>query len=487
MTIKKRIACSNIFMIVVPTILIIIFAGILFLPFNNTNHSLEQLLDKEVEKEDLAQRIISNYANQMEYAQDNKSYNNLQSELQEKLYARGYDIAIAFENKVTFSNLTNEDNTAFSSLIHESFMPESFTLESNSICVIRKIFLVNGEKVSITAINPNYVRNNIDLRSSLFAIHSYFAILLILSLIIIVITNGIISSRVAKILITPLELLSYGARQIKEGNLDFEVKYKENDEFGQVCSDFNEMRIRLCESVQTQLQYEEDRKELIAGISHDLRTPLTAIKGYVKGLKDGIANTPEKKAHYHDIIYNKACDMDKLVDNLFIISKLDMGHFPFYFENVDGNDYLQNFVKSVAEDFDRKDLSVTYRNNCTEYVNIRIDSDQMNRVFINILENSAKYKSAGVGEAEISLSCQNDDVIITVKDNGMGVAKEKLPHIFKSFYRGDLSRTNSSESSGLGLSIAERIVKAHGGRIIAENRNGLAIIIKLPAIRGINR
>ena len=147
---------------------------------------------------------------------------------------------------------------------------------------------------------------------------SYILIVIIISLIVVTLTNGILSTKLYKKLIVPLELLSYGAEQIKNGNLDFEMNYDSDDEFKQVCGDFDEMRLRLKTSVDSQIKYEEDRKQLVVGISHDLRTPLTAIKGYVEGLIDGIAKTPEKQKKYLNTIYTKACDMDILVDRLFL-------------------------------------------------------------------------------------------------------------------------------------------------------------------------
>jgi signal transduction histidine kinase len=229
-----------------------------------------------------------------------------------------------------------------------------------------------------------------------------------------------------------------------------------------------------------QLKYEEDRKELVAGISHDLRTPLTTIKGYVKGLKDGVANTPEKRERYHDIIYNKACDMDMLVDKLFLFSKLDTGKFPFHFEKVYCNEFLTRFFNSATDEFKRKGLNLFYQNSCNDNILINIDSEEINRVLINILENSAKYKLKDCGNVNITVNRQEDNIVLSIKDDGPGVLEENLSRLFVSFYRGDAARTNPSEGSGLGLSISEHIIKAHGGTITAQNMDGLAITITLP-------
>jgi signal transduction histidine kinase len=283
-------------------------------------------------------------------------------------------------------------------------------------------------------------------------------------------------------LIVPLELLSYGAEQIKDGNLDFEMNYESDDEFAQVCGDFDEMRLRLKDSVDMQLKYEENRKQLVVGISHDLRTPLTAIKGYVEGLRDGVANTPEKQKKYLNTIYTKACDMDILVDQLFLFSKLDTGSFPFKFDIVNIKEYMNNFYIHAKDEFYGKDVEILFNNKCSDVCLIKIDCQEMNRVLLNIVENSIKYKGDYKGTIKINLYEEEDFVVLELSDNGKGVEEEELSNLFVSFYRGDASRTNPNEGSGLGLAIAKNIVEAHDGKIVAYNMDGLTIKITLPKI-----
>ena len=286
--------------------------------------------------------------------------------------------------------------------------------------------------------------------------------------------------KIYKKLIVPLELLSYGAEQIKNGNLDFEMNYESDDEFKQVCGDFDEMRLRLKDSVDSQLKYEEDRKQLVVGISHDLRTPLTAIKGYVEGLIDGIANTPEKQKKYLNTIYTKACDMDMLVDRLFLFSKLDTGNFPFKFDKINIKEYMKSFYNHAKDEFYGKDIELFFESKCDDLCMVKIDCQEMNRVLLNIVENSVKYKGNSIGEIKIQLYEKEDSVVLEISDNGKGVEEEELSNLFVSFYRGDAARTNPNEGSGLGLAIAKNIVEAHGGKIEAYNMDGLTINITLP-------
>jgi len=468
-------------MIIVPAVLIMIVSAILYLSYVKIYEIPKGAWDADGRKSIMTQSMIAEFSNRMQYSQTANSLNNLQSELQKKLLDDGLYSVITRNHEIVASNFTEDVQRLAANMGGGNIsMPDSFTLQSGSALLIRHSFQKDSYLFTVTALNPNYLAMPIDWETRMTAIRTYITIIFVLSLITIVVTNGVISAKISKRITIPLDLLSYGAEQIKNGNLDYKINYKSQDEFGLVISNFDEMRARLRQSIQTQLKYEEDRKELVAGISHDLRTPLTAIKGYVKGLKDGVANTPEKQQHYRDIIYTKACEMDVLVDTLFLFSKLDTGHLPFYFERINLKVYLDEFIGHITEDFERKGLKIAYRNSCSTDTVVKIDADQMNRVFINILENSAKYKPLDIGTVDFEASSNGEEVVLEIRDDGQGVPEEILPNLFNSFYRGDASRTNPTESSGLGLSIAERIVKAHKGTITAQNKNGLAIIIKLP-------
>ena len=478
MMIKKRLTISNILMLVVPAILIVTIAGGVLEGFAEIYGKKIKVLD-ENSGTYYVQKVLNSYSRNLKlYNKENEE----DKKIEETLKNAGYDLIITSDKETIFSNLTEEDKSYLSKVQSDMLSSsDSIVLEVNSIALVKNTFIKDGKNFNMIAIKSNNLISREHMRVEVRAFFvSYMGIVFMVALIIIILTNGILSSRVAKSLIEPLDLLSYGAGQIEEGNLDFEMNYQGKDEFAKVCADFDKMRIRLKDSVQMQLKYEENRKELVAGISHDLRTPLTTIKGYVKGLKDGVANTPEKCERYHDIIYNKACDMDMLVDKLFLFSKLDTGKFPFRFEKVYCNEFFKNFFKGALDEFERKGLNLFYENNCSDDIIINIDSEEMNRVLMNILENSAKYKTHDYGNVNIIVNKQVDSIILKIKDDGPGVLEENLSRLFVSFYREDSARTNPSEGSGLGLSIAEHIVKAHGGTITAENMDGLVITITLP-------
>ncbi|EHI98168.1 MULTISPECIES: HAMP domain-containing sensor histidine kinase [unclassified Clostridium] len=482
MMIKKRLAISNLIMLVVPAILIVVIAAGVLEGFTELYGRKIKVFEQDSGISDI-QKIVYTYGkdiktNHVKLEEYNKAEQDLNSE--------GYNLLLTSNGDVVFSNITDEDKNAMSNIEKDVLTSaDSIVLEVNSVSLVKYAFVNDGDSISIIAVKSN---NNLTSRQRMRAeartfLASYMGIVLIVALFIIMMINGILSSRVAKSLIKPLELLSYGAGQIEEGNLDFKMNYEGTDEFAKVCADFNKMRIRLQESIDMQLKYEQNRKELVAGISHDLRTPLTTIKGYSKGLKDGIANTDEKRWRYYEVLYNKACDMDMLVDKLFFFSKLDTGKFPFNFENINCNKFFYDFFKNAAVEFKGSGINLSYKSTCHDDIIINMDFEEIRRVLMNVLENSAKYKVEEYGSVDITIDEKEDSIVLKIKDDGPGVLEENLPRLFNSFYREDPSRANSSEGSGLGLSICEYIVKAHKGTITARNMNGLAIIITLPIFK----
>lgn len=481
MKIKKRLTISNILMLIIPVVLIASIAGTMREPFLKI---YESKFEEFKLKDPYAYAIQDKLRFDMGKIAHKDDLNDLIIEVQEFLKPKGYNLIVTYDGEIVSSNVTDEDRAAISQIGDDVvFKSNSLVLEMNSTCFVKNSFVKDGKIINVIAINSSYVPVRYDMKDEMKNVMlSYIGIVFVISIIIITITNAILSSKLYKKLIKPLELLSYGSEQIKDGNLDFEMNYESDDEFGQVCADFDEMRLRLKDSVEKQLKFEENRKQLVVGISHDLRTPLTAIKGYVEGLRDGIANTPEKQAKYLNTIYTKACDMDLLVDSLFLFSKLDTGCFPFKFNIASASEYIENFYNTAKSEFYGKNIDIYLENKCKESTKIKVDFQEMNRVLFNIVENSIKYNKDSFTKVKISLYEIENAVVLELGDNGKGVLEEELTNLFVSFYRGDISRTNPSEGSGLGLAIAKHIVEAHGGEIKAYNMNGLVIKIILPKI-----
>ena len=280
---------------------------------------------------------------------------------------------------------------------------------------------------------------------------------------------------------SPLINLGEAVRQITEGNLDFSLEFDAYDEIGELSRNFEEMRIRLRQNEEQKLLSDKNNRELISNISHDLKTPITAIKGYVEGIMDGVASSPEKIDKYIRTIYNKANDMDKLIDELTFYSKIDTNGIPYNYKVISVVDFFTDCAKEVGLDMESMNIDFYFNNNVDRDTFIVADVEQMKRAVNNIISNSVKYMDKDDPKIGISLLDEGDFVRIDINDNGIGISSEDLPYIFDRFYRTDSSRNSSKGGSGIGLSIVRKIVEDHGGRIWAKSEpgSGTDIIIML--------
>jgi signal transduction histidine kinase len=292
-----------------------------------------------------------------------------------------------------------------------------------------------------------------------------------------VVTNGLLTYFVSRSIVRPLKALKRAAEQIKDGNLDYVVKSNSTDEIGELFVAFEQMRGKLKHSIDLQLQYEENRKELISNISHDLKTPVTSIKGYVEGILDGVADTPDKLDKYVKTIYAKATDMDRLIDELFLFSKLDLHNVPFHFEKVDLSRFLEDCTEELQFDLNEKGISLTFNLPKDTAFQVVADREKLKRVVLNLLENAVKYMDQPQGHIIIRLLEQEDLVLVQIKDNGQGIPEDALPYIFERFYRADPSRNSNTGGSGLGLAIVKQIIEGHGGEIRATSEIGVGTSI----------
>jgi histidine kinase len=301
----------------------------------------------------------------------------------------------------------------------------------------------------------------------------WFPVMIALLLILPLLVNGLLNYYVSRSIVNPLKELKRATDQIREGDLAFEVRKGSRDEIGQLFQSFEEMRRRLEQSVELQLQYEENRKELLSNISHDLKTPITTIKGYVEGIRDGVANTPDKLDNYLSTIYSKAVAMDRLIDELFLFSKLDLGKVPFNFEKVNIGRYMEDLVEELEMDLAERQISIRYLSAHDGPLYAKVDRDKLKRAMFNITDNSVKYMDKPNKEILITLSARKrDEILVEVEDNGPGIEAEAVPHIFERFYRAEQSRSLQTGGSGLGLAIVKQIIHEHGGNVRATSREG---------------
>jgi len=288
-----------------------------------------------------------------------------------------------------------------------------------------------------------------------------------------------IMKKIYKNMVDPLEKLKVATNNIRAGNLDEPVlaEMHYNRELKDTFRDFEKMRQQLKENKVMAQQYESNRKDLISNISHDLKTPIASIIGYVEGIYDGIADTPAKRERYLQIIYKKSLDMNRLVNDLILFSKLDVNKVAFKFDKINFQIYIETLFEEYGIELQENQVELVSRYQATENMMLAIDAKQLRRVFNNIIGNAMKHLNKETKAIEIVAYEEKDEVVIRISDNGIGIPKDKVDFIFDRFYKGDVSRNTEVGSSGLGLSISKQIVLAHGGRIWATSEIGEGTII----------
>lgn len=316
-----------------------------------------------------------------------------------------------------------------------------------------------------------------------FTIHKNEFILLfladgVLCIAVLVIMSQIFTGNLVKHIMEPLDELAAGAKRIRENDLTEDINYSGDIEFENVCDTFNKMQKHILREQEKNRKYEKARTDMIAGISHDLRTPLTAIRGTIKGLMDGIASTPEKQDRFLETAYRRTGEMDLLLNQLFYLSKIETGNMPITLRKIEISSFIKNYVQA------KQGLMETGKEELVEgtkeiTAEVAVDPEQLQRIFDNLLENSRKYGEKVPLKMKIGLRKTPGGILIRFSDNGVGVPENKLPYVFDEFYRVDESR-NKKEGNGLGLYIVKYLIEAMGGTVWAENEDGFVVSMELP-------
>ena len=316
-----------------------------------------------------------------------------------------------------------------------------------------------------------------------FTIHKNEFILLfladgVLCIAVLVIMSQIFTGNLVKHIMEPLDELAAGAKRIRENDLTEDINYSGDIEFENVCDTFNKMQKHILREQEKNRKYEKARTDMIAGISHDLRTPLTAIRGTIKGLMDGIASTPEKQDRFLETAYRRTGEMDLLLNQLFYLSKIETGNMPITLRKIEISSFIKNYVqaKQGLMEAEKEELVEETKEITAE---VAVDPEQLQRIFDNLLENSRKYGEKVPLKMKIGLRKTPGGILIRFSDNGVGVPENKLPHVFDEFYRVDESR-NKKEGNGLGLYIVKYLIEVMGGTVRAENEDGVVVSMELP-------
>jgi signal transduction histidine kinase len=277
----------------------------------------------------------------------------------------------------------------------------------------------------------------------------------------------------------PLKLLSDGVEEISRGNLDYRLEYTGRDEFLPVCENFNDMARRLKESVERSRREEESRKELMAGISHDLRTPLTSIQAYVEGLLDGVASTPEMQRKYLLTVKTRAEELERMVERILTYSRMELGNAPRNAELLALDEYLRREISEASADYAGRGLELSAE---LEPFSVTADPAELHQLLVNIADNSLKYGARSRVLLRIRLRNEGTHCVLSFTDDGPGVPDSALPKLFDEFYRADPSRSDRTKGSGLGLAIVKKTALRMGGSVQAEQAagGGLSIVLTIP-------
>jgi len=236
-------------------------------------------------------------------------------------------------------------------------------------------------------------------------------------------------------IVKPVDELKNAAKRIGDGDLDFSLEAESHDEFGELTQAFEKMRIRLKQNQEEKLKDEQENRELVTNIAHDLKTPITSIKGYAEGILDGVASTEEKQRKYIQTIYHKAVEMNRLIDELNYYAKIETNRIPYHFCQLPALEYFQDFSVEVAMDLDAMGYRFETDFLLEESVEVIADPEQLRKVLNNIISNAIKYMDKKDPKIRFVLSDAGDFVEVEISDNGKGIEKKDLPNIFERFFR----------------------------------------------------
>lgn len=398
-----------------------------------------------------------------------------------------------------YVNIVKNGSEIFTHKSEEYELPKNFeSIKKNASKVTGKSFTIEGDniifKTDIEHDGDEYEilllghTRKISLyeRNGKLYLQIFLVNVLFISIVFITIYNftKILQRSVFKRIEYSLRTLSDGVEKVKSGDLDFRIKYDRHDEFKPICDSFNLMVEYLKESVENTQRHEQNQKEVLMSISHDIFSPLTSIKAYVEGIQNGIAATPEAQKRYLDVIKSKAEQIEKMVSELLFFSRLEYEQESDRNKTMDLKLFIEEYVEASDNDYAVKNVQLSV-SHCDE---AKVYGDKMlvSRLFTNIIDNSAKYSNKPICHVDISLQSKTDHCVLIISDDGPGVGNANLEHIFEIFFRSDAARQQTKQGSGIGLSTAANIVrKSMRGEIHAENapNGGLKIIMELPLLK----
>lgn len=467
MSLKKRMFRSGMMILCSAVLAMILICGMIALLFEDT-------LERDFGS--VAKAKLDSHVQQVtELIHTEKDY----KALSKKIEKYGYELIVVKDNHIIYKNGGENLKEIWNDLRKEKQTEKADGTYYRHKTTITKTY---DKDKKTTVIAARFTDSYSFLYRMAMAYPSLFwigSLIVFLAVIVLFVLSYIFSKRLNQRIMKPLIALEEGAKRIQQGNLEEEIIYKGDSEFENVCWAFNDMQETILYDQKQREKNEQARQDMVTGISHDLRTPLTNIQGYIKGVLDGIADTQEKQEIYLKTAYEATKDMNILLQKLFEFSKIESGQTTFHMVPLDLSEYTQAYV--AQKEIEHENIKFLYEKEQEILPDTLIDVDQMKRVFDNLLENSIKYSDKEQVEITIRAGIIRDEVYISWKDNGPGVREEKLPKIFDRFYRCDEAR--NKKGSGVGLYVVKYIIEQQMGSIQAENDNGLKITCHFPTIK----
>lgn len=506
MNIRKKLIIANSLMILIPiAVSLLLCFSILFYSGNGTLNRLKNMYENDNGLLNV-QTILYNYKDQIlsyepakEEEGDDDDWEELREEEEEEqkeafgdlikeLNRLGYYYDITYNDQTILCNLPKGASKKISSLAGSGYKElNSLSLANEKESLIKRTYQEEKKKIEVMVYCDEYGQTGSETSQVIREIVSLVGIFVGVLLVTIITSIFVLTRWVSGGMKKTLEQLSEGVKQVQDGNLSYRIRSKKKDELGKACREFDEMAAYLEQSVEEKERYEEARKQMLAGISHDLRTPLTSVKAYVEGLKDGIANTEEKKQRYYDALQIRIGDLESLIDNLSLFSRFDRKEYHYVMEKIEISSFLESFFEENQIEFQKNKIKIEKNIWPSEKLYIEGDRKQLKRILDNLADNTIKYREKEETVWTVSLREDTDRIFLEIADDGPGIQEEERSRIFDTFYRGDKARQNPGNGSGLGLAIVKEILKGHGACIRAaesEPGEGLKIIIEFPAKKG---
>lgn len=484
MTIQKKLWISNLILILITIVLIIgvsliiteNFQGFIGVPppndhkspLNRSLYKAERTLGKTIETE--PDRFLEQeYLQQVDDFLNSFNTGLMVKREEEFIYFSPFINSLGLSKEdVSLKEVQTDSNSDDVSRISDTLFIKAIPLHFSNQST-GTLFLVND--VTTVSQELDQFRNSV--------IYT-----LILFLIILIIINTLMTYFLSKQIVNPLIRLKNAALQIRKGNYDFSLQTPSKDEIGALFQSFEAARKQLKHSEETKKKYEQNRNELITNISHDLKTPITTIKGYVEGIIDGIPKSKAKQDKYLQTIHQNAVHMESLIEELFLLSKFDLDQSLYQFENINIKDYLADSYEELRFDLQEKGIQLDFASQYDEKFLVKADRQQLKRVILNIINNAINFKNNDHPLIKMALNEASDEAQIEIKDNGKGIPRDKINKIFDRFYKTDKARSENMPGTGLGLYIARKIISDHGGRIWANSHpnHGTSIYFTLKKV-----